>query len=237
MPSVKYSCSGSPDMLMKGSTAIEGLSGSDRSISPGSARWALSAALPLRRDTVKARTGSAMFFTLFAQVVEARATLPRTAPRTASETVMPPGSAKRLQPGGDVHAVAIDRAVGLLDHVAQVHADAKAHAAVFGHLGSGLRPIAVAPPAPRSPRRRPCRTPPAPSRQPCRRCGRGAPRPACETRHEPHPARPRWRVRHRPSGASSRPRRPPGWRPGDERSLARPRVRVSPLGWQPTLGA
>src|SRR5262245_2884861 len=29
MPAVKYSCSGSADMLVKGSTAIEGLSGND----------------------------------------------------------------------------------------------------------------------------------------------------------------------------------------------------------------
>jgi hypothetical protein len=36
-----------------------------------------------------------------------------------------------LQPGGDVHAVAVDRAIGLFDHIAQVNADAKAHAAVF----------------------------------------------------------------------------------------------------------
>ena len=28
IPSAKYSCSGSPDILVKGSTAIEGLSGS-----------------------------------------------------------------------------------------------------------------------------------------------------------------------------------------------------------------
>jgi hypothetical protein len=28
MPSAKYSCSGSPDMLVKGRTAIDGLSGS-----------------------------------------------------------------------------------------------------------------------------------------------------------------------------------------------------------------
>jgi hypothetical protein len=34
---------------------------------------------------------------------------------------------ERLQPRGDVHAVAVDAAVGLLDHVAEMHADPKAH--------------------------------------------------------------------------------------------------------------
>ena len=50
---------------------------------------------------------------------------------------MPPGCRERLQPRGDVDAVAIHIAVGLLDHVAQMHADAKAQAAVLrGHRGT-----------------------------------------------------------------------------------------------------
>ena len=44
-----------------------------------------------------------------------------------------------LQPRCDVDTVAIHRAVGLLDHIPQVDADAKAHAAVLGHrLGQGV---------------------------------------------------------------------------------------------------
>ena len=43
-----------------------------------------------------------------------------------------------LQPRRDVDAVAIHRAVRLLDHIAQMHADAKTHAADIGHIGAGL---------------------------------------------------------------------------------------------------
>ena len=43
-----------------------------------------------------------------------------------------------LQPGSDVHAVAIDRAVLLLDYIAQVQADSKAHA-LRGRESRGLR--------------------------------------------------------------------------------------------------
>ena len=39
-------------------------------------------------------------------------TRPMTTPRTASETVIPPGSASAFQPRGDIHAVAVHRAVG-----------------------------------------------------------------------------------------------------------------------------
>ena len=57
-----------------------------------------------------------------------------TAPRTASDTTMPPGRRDRLQSSGDVDAVAIHIAIGLLDHIAEVHADAKAQAAFLGHI-------------------------------------------------------------------------------------------------------
>ena len=40
---------------------------------------------------------------------------------------------KSLEPRRYVHAVAIDRAISLLDHVAQVDADAKAHLPPVGH--------------------------------------------------------------------------------------------------------
>ena len=72
-----------------------------------------------------------MFFTVCSPwSTKLALTLPFTAPRTASETMMPPGSASACEPRGDVHAVAIHGAVGLLDHVAQVNADAKAHSPV-----------------------------------------------------------------------------------------------------------
>ena len=72
-------------MLVKGSTAIDGLSGSDRSISTtvavgcGPVTGALVAAPSAR--TRQARTGWAMFFTVCSPwSSKAAATLPRTAP-------------------------------------------------------------------------------------------------------------------------------------------------------------
>ena len=41
----------------------------------------------------------------------------------------------RLQTRGDVHAVAVDAAVGLLDHIAEMDADTNTQAALFGRLG------------------------------------------------------------------------------------------------------
>ena len=42
IPSLKYSCSGSPDMLANGRTAMEGLSESERAPTPGAAGSATS---------------------------------------------------------------------------------------------------------------------------------------------------------------------------------------------------
>ena len=44
----------------------------------------------------------------------------------------------RLQARGDIHPVAVDRAIGLADHVAQVQADAKAHLPLVRHIRHGL---------------------------------------------------------------------------------------------------
>jgi len=55
MPSAKYSCSGSPDMLVNGSTASEGFSGG-RSAGSGGAGAAAGAVCPAA-VTRKARTG------------------------------------------------------------------------------------------------------------------------------------------------------------------------------------
>ena len=41
-----------------------------------------------------------------------------------------------LQPRGDIHPVAIDRAVGLLDDIAEMNADAEAHPPVVGDVGA-----------------------------------------------------------------------------------------------------
>ena len=40
---------------------------------------------------------------------------------------------ERLKARGDVHSVAINRAVGLFDHIAEMHTDAKPHAPFLGH--------------------------------------------------------------------------------------------------------
>ena len=65
--------------------------------------------------------------------MNANGTLPRTWSWTVRETQIPPGSAMLLEPGGDVHAVAVEVAVGSTDHVAQVDADPEADALRLGH--------------------------------------------------------------------------------------------------------
>jgi hypothetical protein len=60
MPSAKYSCSESPDMLSNGSTAIEGLSGKS------SAEFSVEIIFGSSASSIStryARTGSSMFFT------------------------------------------------------------------------------------------------------------------------------------------------------------------------------
>jgi hypothetical protein len=109
MPSAKNSCSGSPLMLTKGSTAIDGLSARSRGV-PG--RTAAASAADSMRATApagavaaagfaaaagwkrKARTGSAMFLTACSPWSSKWAsTRFFTAHRTGSEIAMPPGSA------------------------------------------------------------------------------------------------------------------------------------------------
>ena len=54
------------------------------------------------------------------------------------ETHDPAGLGELLEPGGDVHPVAVEVAVGLVDHVAEVDADAEADALRLGHLRLAL---------------------------------------------------------------------------------------------------
>ena len=51
----------------------------------------------------------------------------------------PAGIGQRFEPRRDIHPIAIDRAVGLLDDIAKIDADAKPHAPVLGHIFVGLR--------------------------------------------------------------------------------------------------
>ena len=60
MPSAKYSCSGSPLMLVNGSTAIDGLAAVEPAVAAGGRVVAVA---PLSTTMAKARTGRAMFLT------------------------------------------------------------------------------------------------------------------------------------------------------------------------------
>ena len=51
---------------------------------------------------------------------------------------MPARLGEALQARGDVDAVAVDRAVGLLDDLAEIDADPVAHAAIVGDRGAAL---------------------------------------------------------------------------------------------------
>ena len=146
----------------------------------------------------------------------------RIAHWTASETVTPPGSAMLFQARGDVDAVAVDRAVALLDHVAEMDADPKLHPAV-GATSAERRPSSAWIASAEPPRHWRSRRSPGPSRRPCRSPGRAGRRSSSGTPRAQHRARRRCRLRRSSSGASNRPRRPSGSRPGAAASRSRSR--------------
>src|SRR5271170_6958975 len=124
MPSTKYSCSGSPLILAKGSTAIDGLSGS------GSAR--VDGLVPTEPEIANAidphRTGNVLDL-LFAQILKDKG-------QPVADVVMnrigdehPAGIGQGFDPCGDVDAVAIE-VVALDDHVAEIDPDAQFDAVV-----------------------------------------------------------------------------------------------------------
>ena len=79
---------------------------------------------------------------VLAQILERRTrTLPATWSRTVRETAMPPDWRERLQPRGDVDAVAID-VVAFDDDVAEIDADAVADALVLRRARLRRVPIA-----------------------------------------------------------------------------------------------
>ena len=95
MPSEKYSCSGSPLMLVNASTAIDGLSGNGKA-SPVSLHERplddFGVVTATSGRTTNASTGRAMFFRLSApSSSNARSSRSRTWSRTGRETQMPPG--------------------------------------------------------------------------------------------------------------------------------------------------
>src|SRR3954468_19883893 len=101
-----------------------------------------------------------------------------------------------LQMSGDVYAVAIDGAVGFLDDVAQMHADAHPHAPLFASRAAPAsaarrQPSFRGPSAPRAPPAPPpwrYRRVRAPSRPPCRPRGPRALRSHGERARAPLPA-------------------------------------------------
>ena len=132
MPSEKYSCSGSPDMLLKGSTAIDGLSGLRRS------------RVGLRR--ARGRSGGSrvpfpdadrpvdVLDVHLAAVLEADVDAVADALVDDRGDANAAGLGQRLQARGDVDAVAVD-VVALDDDVAEIDADAERDL----RAGGGLR--------------------------------------------------------------------------------------------------
>ena len=82
-------------------------------------------ALPHPSPAGRRAPGRAMFFSCCSpRLAKARPGWPCRWSQAVPETTMPPGSAKRLQPGGDVDPVALE-VVAVDHHVAQVDADAQ----------------------------------------------------------------------------------------------------------------
>ena len=132
MPSEKYSCSGSPLMLLNGRTAIDGLSGHRRlGVGGGvAARWPRA-----ERRHCKTRTGPVdVLQVLVAHVLEDEVELvaDMVAHRAGHGDAAGPGDA--FEPRGDIDPVAKDVVV-LDDHVAKVDADAELDPAVLRHVG------------------------------------------------------------------------------------------------------
>ncbi len=132
MPSAKYSCSGSPLILAKGSTAIDGLSGS------GSAGgdWVFASGAGISNPVDAHRPGN-VFDLLLAQILEdkgqpvAHVIVDRIGDEYSA------GIGQGFDPRGDVDAVAVE-VVGLDDHVAEIDADAQFDAVVRRDTGVSL---------------------------------------------------------------------------------------------------
>ena len=71
---------------------------------------------------------------LLAQEVEAQLELALNRVENRARYADTAPLSQRLQAGRNVHAITVDRSVALLDHIAQVHADPKLHAACWREL-------------------------------------------------------------------------------------------------------
>jgi hypothetical protein len=135
-------------MLSNGRTAIDGLSTRSRlgATRVGVARRARRPSAARRRaleDAIGAHRRGDVLDALLAEVVEGRLqalaqrALDRVGHRHATRLGDP------FQARGDVDAVAVDRAVGLLHDVAEMDADAKLHAAIGGDIGRAARQLGL----------------------------------------------------------------------------------------------
>ena len=133
---------GSPLMLANGSTAIDGLSAAGRH---GVGRAPAPAAPARAMHAVGAHRLGDVLQRLLAQILEAAGDAVAAPARcTALGDADAAGIGERLQPRGDVDAVAVDVPSASLDHVAQVDADAKAHAPSSALAGAALGDLVAA---------------------------------------------------------------------------------------------
>ena len=127
MPSAKYSCSASPLMFWKGSTAIEGLSGR---LGAGRA-GALPSVGAVRAQAIDAHRARDVLDDLLADILERAADLAAHLLVHLGRDAGAAGLRQRFQPRGDVDALAID-VRAFADHVAEIDADAEQDAATGG---------------------------------------------------------------------------------------------------------
>jgi hypothetical protein len=122
MPSAKYSCSGSPLILAKGSTAIDGLSGR------GSEEPTTGVAIGevLASDAVCLDRLSNIFHLLLAEISEAHRQLRPDMVSNSTRDANPTRLSKSLQAGGDINGVA-EEIVALNDDIADMYPDAEPH--------------------------------------------------------------------------------------------------------------
>src|SRR6266851_4075906 len=149
MPSAKYSCSGSPLILAKGSTAIDGLSGSGSAGGSAAPTRALRA-LPSTRKRGRAREGafrshpvdphwpSDVLDLLLAQILKDKGQPVAHVVINRIGDEHPAGISQAFDPRGNVDAVAIE-VVALDDHVTEIDADAQLDAAVRADIRVPLR--------------------------------------------------------------------------------------------------
>ena len=144
MPSAKYSCSGSPLILVNGRTAMEGLSGTSKPVRGAAVGARRRRAAIEQRAPGPHRLGNVLE-RLLAQIVPGDLDLAAHLAMRIVGDADAAGLGDRLQPGGDIDAVA-ENVVVVDDDVADMDADAKREAAVLRHgrrCASAMRALNV----------------------------------------------------------------------------------------------